>query len=165
MLITGIFLPYLLPVLLLAVAFVFGSRAEKKHYAGILAREDALRHIMVLSVKRPPKSFAEQRLVMGSVVVSSDYFTRLLAWFRNIFGGNVRGYETLLDRARREAVLRMKAQADELGAEMILNMKFETSTLGNIHVPQQSSALGTVEVLAYGTAGKLRKPNHARPEV
>ncbi|MDO5357252.1 YbjQ family protein [Conchiformibius steedae] len=149
--------PYLLPVGLLVLGFVFGSRAEKKHYASILAREEQLRHIVVLSVKRPPKSFAEQQMVMGSVVVSSDYFTRLLAWFRNIFGGNVRSYETLLDRARREAILRMKAQADEIGAEMVLNMKFETATLGSPNQPQQQGALGTVEVLAYGTAGKIRR--------
>lgn len=145
---------WLLMGAMLVVAFITGGRDEKKHYASILEREEALRHIMIIPVKRPPKNFVGQQLVMGSVVMSSNYFTRMLSAFRNFFGGNMSSYETLLDRARREAVLRMKEQADELGAELILNMKFETATLGNIHDPQQQGALGTVEVLAYGTAGK-----------
>lgn len=147
---------WLLMLVLLIVAFITGSRDEKKHYASILQREDELRHIMIIPVKHPPKNFVEQQLVMGSVVISSNYFTRLLSAFRNFFDGNMQSYETLLDRARREAILRMKAQADELGAELILNMKFETATLGNIHNPQEQAALGTVEVLAYGTAGKKK---------
>ncbi|XXQ68499.1 YbjQ family protein [Neisseriaceae bacterium B1] len=145
-------------LMVLIVAYFTGSRDEKKHYASILEREDELRHIMIIPVKRPPKVFYDQHLVRGSVVVSSNAFTRFLAGFRNFFGGNVRSYETLLDRARREAILRMKAEAQEYGANMILNMKLETVMLGNIHDPRQA-ANATVEVLAYGTSGKiLRKP-------
>ena len=54
-------------------------------------------------------------LVNGSTVVSNDYFKRLLAILRNIFGGRVKAYESLLDRARREAVLRMKDEAHSSG--------------------------------------------------
>lgn len=144
--------------IVLLVAYWTGSRDEKKHYASILAREDELRHIRIIPVKRPPKVFYDQHLVHGSVVVSSNAFTRFLAGFRNFFGGNVRSYESLLDRARREAILRMKAEAAEYGADLILNMKFETTSLGNIHDPRQA-VNATVEVLAYGTSGKiLRKP-------
>ena len=48
------------------------------------------------------------RLVQGSAVISIDYFKRMLAALRNIVGGEVKSYETLVDRARREATLRMK---------------------------------------------------------
>ena len=142
--------------LLLIAAFFTGNAEEKKHYESIVAREEALRHIMVVPVKRLPEYFSGCQLVRGSVVISSNSFTRMLVAFRGFFGGNVQGYETLLDRARREAVLRMKEEAAELGANMILNMKFETITLGNVHDPRQQGALGTVEVLFYGTAGKIQ---------
>jgi len=143
-------------LLLLVAAFFTGKAEEKKHYESLVAREEALRHIMVIPVKRLPESFSGYQLVRGSVVMSSNKFTRMLAAFRGFFGGNVQGYETLLDRARREAVLRMKEEAAKLGANMILNMKFETVTLGNVHDPRQRGALGTVEVLVYGTAGKMQ---------
>lgn len=144
--------------IVLIVAYFTGSRDEKKHYASILAREDELRHIRIIPVKRPPKVFYDQHLVRGSVVISSNAFTRFLAGFRNFFGGNMRSYESLLDRARREAILRMKAEAQEYGADLILNMKLETVTLGNPHDANQGAA-AVVEVLAYGTSGKiLRQP-------
>lgn len=150
-----IFLQFALPLILLVVAYFVGNHHEKKHYASILEREKALRHIIVVSVKRPPLDFHDQHLVKGSVVISSDYFRRLLAWFSNIFGGNVRSYETLLDRARREAILRMKEDAQQRGANIIFNLKLETASLDDINSPQNAGAVGTVEVLAYGTAGKL----------
>ena len=146
----------LLPLILLLVAWIVGQHLEKQHYASILQREAQLRHIMVVASRFPPKEFAEQQLVRGSVVVSSDYFRRLLAAFRQIFGGNVRSYETLLDRARREAILRMKEEAAAQGAEIIFNMKLETSSLSTTD-RNNGGVLGTVEVLAYGTAGKLKR--------
>lgn len=143
-----------IPLIFLLIAYFTGNYFERKHYASILEREKALGHIIVVSIKRPPKDFHQQHLVQGSVVISSDYFRRLLAWFADIFGGNIRSYETLLDRARREAILRMKEQAERQGANIIFNVKLETASLDDIHVPQGGTQ-GTVEVLAYGTAGRI----------
>jgi hypothetical protein len=139
------------PVLLWGIAFFTGNAEEKKHYESIVAREEALRHIMVVPVKRLPEYFSGCHLVHGSVVISSNRFTRVLAIFRLLLGGNVTSFETLLDRARREAVLRMKEEAAKLGANMILNMKFGTVPLmdGDDQGPG-----GIVEVFVYGTAGK-----------
>lgn len=139
----GIFL------VLLVSGFFTGRIAEARHYRSILEREEALRSILLVASRHlPDDTRGHTALVSGSVVVSVDYFKRFLAGLRNFFGGRVTSYETLLDRARREAILRMKQQADDHGAHMVFNIKFETSSISK----GARDAIGSVEVLAYGTA-------------
>ena len=137
-------------LLLLVLGYGFGRYAEYRHYRSILEREDALGDLIVVCSKRLPESagVSGSRLVMGNVVVSVDYFKRFVAHLRMIFGGRVHTYESLLDRARREAILRMQDQASALGATMIFNTRFETSSISK----GQQQSVGSVEVLAYGTA-------------
>lgn len=134
---------------LLALGYGFGRYAETSHYKSIIAREKRLNHIPAIVTKLPPldKVYRTQ-LVGGSVVISVDYFKRFIAGLRNIVGGRVTSYESLLDRARREAVLRMKEEAEKLGAEYVFNVKLETSRISQ----NDRSGLGSVEVFAYGTA-------------
>ncbi|MCH6588380.1 MAG: YbjQ family protein, partial [Proteobacteria bacterium] len=87
-------------------------------------------------------------LVVAAVVISVDYFKRFVAGLRMIFGGRVHTYESLLDRGRREALLRMQERAKELGANMIFNVRLETSSISK----GARRSVGSVEVLAYGTA-------------
>jgi uncharacterized protein YbjQ (UPF0145 family) len=137
---------------LITVGFVAGRVAEKRHYASIRKRERQYADLLVFTNRLPPAA-AEDRgaaLVVGSVVVSEDYFKRVLSSLQSLFGGRIKSYESLLDRARREAVLRMKAQARERGARMIINVKFETLALAG----RQPGSIGAVELLAYGTALK-----------
>lgn len=137
-------------VTLLGLGYGFGRLAETRHYRSIRQREHAYRHIVVIAARFPPPDLKPRstRLVAGSVVISVDYFKRFLAGLRNIFGGRVRSYESLLDRARREAILRMKAEAKALGADMVFNIKMETASISK----GRRNAIGAVEVLAYGTA-------------
>ncbi len=141
---------FLVVILLLILAFFTGSIAERRHYKSIRRREDALGDMVVIVAKTlPPMSPPPATtLVRGSVVISVDYFKRFLARLRMMFGGRIPPYESLLDRARRAAILRMQEQARELGASMIFNMRFETSSISK----GRKNAVGTVEVLAYGTA-------------
>jgi uncharacterized protein YbjQ (UPF0145 family) len=87
-------------------------------------------------------------LVSGSAVISSDYFKWFVAGLRKIFGGRFRVYETLLDRARRESILRLKQQTRALGGNAIFNVKFESFnvTMG------ARGGIAAIEILAYGTA-------------
>lgn len=135
---------------LLAMGYGFGRYAEANHYKSILKREKQLNSIPAIATKIPPVARPDlsSQLVAGNVVISIDYFKRFIAGLRNIFGGRVTAYETLLDRARREAILRMKEQAKDLNAELVFNIKLETSS---IHKGRGNS-IGSVEVLAYGTA-------------
>jgi uncharacterized protein YbjQ (UPF0145 family) len=129
-----------------------GSWAERKHYRSIKKREKELLSLAVITAEGsfPAGRVAEAALVSGSVVISIDYFKRLLAILRNIFGGRVKSYESLVDRARREAILRMKEQAHAMGAGMVINLRLETSTIGRS--ANQKNRVGSVEAIAYGTA-------------
>ena len=146
------FLDLIVFATLITVGFFAGRVAESRHYASIRRREREYADVLVFTNRLPPAA-AEERdaaLVSGSVVVSEDYFKRVLSGLQSIFGGRLKSYESLLDRARREAVLRMKAQARQRGARMIINVKFETMALAG----RQPGSVGAVELLAYGTALK-----------
>jgi len=142
------------------MGFYFGRVAERRHYSSLSSREKAFRELQVLTIRRPPNSHREchTNLVCGSTVVSVDFFKVFIAGFKNIIGGRLTAYESLLERARREAILRMQEHALRLGATMIINARFETSRVSG----NASQGIGSVEILAYGTALSL---NTAKPPI
>lgn len=151
-------LDWLLFFVLLAIGYFAGRVVEKRHYASIRAREKALASVLAFGARFPPDLATPARchLVVGCVVISSDYFKKFVLGLRSIVGGRSRGYETLLDRARREAALRMKEEARRLGARLIVNVKFEsTSISGN------RGGVPAFEVLAFGTALVETRPHAA----
>ncbi len=81
-------------------------------------------------------------LVQGSTVRTKHFGRDLMAGVKNIFGGELRGYTELLQEAREEAVDRMKQQAEAVGANAVLNVRFSTSSVTQ----------GAAELFAYGTA-------------
>jgi uncharacterized protein YbjQ (UPF0145 family) len=136
---------------LLVLGYVFGTAAERRHLRSIRAREETMGEVMVFAARLPPdlSRGRETRLVTGSVCISVDYFKAFVAGLRGFVGGRVTSYEGLLDRARREAVLRMKEDARSgMGPCKIFNVKIETASISQ----GLTGTLGTVEVLAYGTA-------------
>lgn len=136
----------LLFIALVILGYTFGRRSEKRHYQSIIKRENELQSLPAIASRMPPKDgLYEQQLVQGNVVVASDFFKSFLAGLIDLFGGSVVSYEALLDRGRREALLRMKVAAKEQHAKLIFNVKFETTTIGD-------GWAQSVEVLAYGTA-------------
>lgn len=140
-----------LPIALALVGLFVGSMLERRHYQSIREREAQLRHILVFNEKRTSPAMAGRdfHLVQGSVVISSDYFKTMAAGLKSLFGGRLTSYETLMDRGRREAILRMKEQAQTLGATAIFAVRLETASL-----QEQSgrAGVGCAEFLAYGTA-------------
>lgn len=146
----GFYSQLLIAVGLLVLGYVFGAIAERRHYQRIRQREQELSSVMLFGARVDQSELAarEARLVTGSVVISIDYFKRFVSGLRAIIGGRLRTYETLVDRARREAVIRMKDDAQRAGANMIFNVKIETASISK----GGDRAIGSVEVLAYGTA-------------
>ena len=137
---------------LLLVGLVFGRANERRHFQDIQRRESALRDVLVFNERREPadREFCEATLVIGSVVIAEDYFKRIAAGLRGFFGGRVTVYESLMDRGRREAVLRMKEAARQHGATMVFNVRFETSSLSEVY--SGGSPMFSAEFIAYGTA-------------
>jgi uncharacterized protein YbjQ (UPF0145 family) len=136
-----------LPVALITTGYVVGRVLERRHYVSIRARERELLHIVALNTRYVPEGIhpTGASVVSGGVVISSDYFKTFVAGFRNLFGGRFRGYETLLERARREAMLRMKEQARAAGSQLVIGVRFHTTRVAGAQTP-------SVEVIAYGTA-------------
>ena len=136
---------------LLVVGYLVGSFLERRHYKSIIERERDTLRLPVLTAEFIDESDYESLgLVGGSAVISVDYFKRFVAGLRNLFGGRVSTYESLLDRARREAVLRMKAQCPT-GTEAVMNMRLETAAVGAQHIGRRNG-IACLEVFAYGTA-------------
>ena len=139
----GIFL------ILIAVGFFTGSHIEKKHLEDLHDREYRTRQIKLVNIgaKTPIPEADRAKLFVGSVVISSDFFKTFVAGWMNFFGGRISVFETLVERGRREAILRMKEEAMQWGARQVVNVRLETAELSN----QSGRGVVSIEVIAYGT--------------
>lgn len=81
-------------------------------------------------------------MVQGNTVRAKHAGRDIMAGFKNIFGGELKGYTELLQESREEAVARMVDQAKAVGANAVLNVRFSTSSI----------TAGAAELFAYGTA-------------
>ncbi len=86
-------------------------------------------------------------LVQGNTVRAKHAGRDIAASFKNLVGGELKGYTELLTESRRQAVERMTAQAEQLGANAIVNVRFTTSAV----------TAGAAELYAYGTAVVLER--------
>jgi uncharacterized protein YbjQ (UPF0145 family) len=98
-----------------------------------------LSNVEIIPGKRVVKHLG---LVQGSTVRAKHVGKDLLAGLKNIVGGELKGYTELLQESREEAVARMVKQAEAVGANAVLNVRFATSSITQ----------GAAELLAYGTA-------------
>ena len=135
----------------LLLVYFIGNRIEKRHFQRIASREKANAGFPVTNFEAIPEQWQARRaeLVGGSVVVSLDYIKRFVAGLRALFGGRIRSYEPLLDRGRREAVLRMIESARRDGFNAVINVRIETSRLANSIGNGEGTA--GIEILAFGT--------------
>jgi uncharacterized protein YbjQ (UPF0145 family) len=159
----GLFIQYGWPILLLLGAYLVGTLIEKRHFRSIRQREEEYRAMPVVSFDTMPDDWhaGATALVSGSIVVSLDYFKRVIAGLRALFGGRIKTYEPLLDRARREALLRMIEDARDQGFDAVFNVRLQTSRLANSW--GEGNSVAGVEMLAFGTAVKLGPAPAPRP--
>jgi uncharacterized protein YbjQ (UPF0145 family) len=144
----------------LALGFIAGSMVEKLHYRDIRRRESGFITLPAVTSRTvlDEHEVMRSQLALGSAVISVDYFKRFAASLKKLFGGEIHSYSSLLDRARREALLRMKENFAD--ADLFINVRFETSTISS----GNNSRIGSVEVLAFSTAIWYREDSaHAIP--
>jgi len=84
-------------------------------------------------------------LVKGNTVRAKNAGRDVIQNIRNFFGGELKSYSGLMTDAREQALERMEAEAEEKGADAVVNVRFVTSQVTR----------GASEILAYGTAVKL----------
>ena len=84
-------------------------------------------------------------VVTGSTVRAKHIGRDIMASLKNIVGGELKGYTELLNEARNDALERMTQQAESLGANAVVNVRFSTSSI----------AQGAAELFAYGTAVRV----------
>lgn len=112
--------------------------------------EDNIDMLVVTSDTIEGKDIEVLGLVQGSTVRSRNIGSDFLANLKNIVGGELVGYSKLLDRAREQAYSRMIEDAVSNGADAIVCFRFQSSTV----------AQGASEILAYGTAVKIKEENN-----
>lgn len=94
----------------------------------------------------PGQDFDVLGMVKGNVVQSKNLGKDIGAGFKTLVGGELKGYTDMLQEARQIATKRMADEAEGLGADAVVNVKFSSSSIMQ----------GAAEVIAYGTAVKFK---------
>jgi len=105
------------------------------------------RNMIVVNTEDVPGRQIAQTLglVQGNTIRAKHAGRDIMAGFKNLVGGELKGYTELLTESRRQAMERMLQQAQQLGADAVVNVRFTTSAVTS----------GAAELYAYGTAVKL----------
>jgi uncharacterized protein YbjQ (UPF0145 family) len=137
---------------MLAFSYFVGRYRERAHLKALDIGERETKQLTVVTFEPAGWNATESNLVTGSVVISIDYFKRFSSNFKSLVGGRLRAYEPMMERGRREAILRMKRSAQAQGFDAIVNLRLETSKLASGNRSQKGIA--GIEVLAFGTGIK-----------
>lgn len=139
----GLIVQIVIFAILFSVGFGFGRYNERKHLQYLDEQEQRLAYIRVNNSRFIESTFSGH-MISSNVVISHDYFKYAIANVQNMLGGRLTSYESVVERARREAIVRLKLEAEKMGADQIMGIRLSTTELG-----MQG---GMVEVFAYGTA-------------
>ena len=93
----------------------------------------------------PGKEFEALGIAKGTVVYSRNFGKDFMAGMKTLVGGEIEGYTEMLNTARQIAVKRMVEEAEQMGADAIVNMRYGSSSVMQ----------GAAEVIVYGTAVKF----------
>jgi uncharacterized protein YbjQ (UPF0145 family) len=147
------------PVVLILVGLFAGRIAERKHLTDLDRREAALKGMIATNMKSFPGAdpAAGAALVLGEAVISSDYFKSFLAKIRKIIGGELKSYESLMERGRREAIARMLERARQAGFDAVCNVRIEgVDIAGASKSNGKANVVTSVTLVASGTAYRRR---------
>ena len=131
-----------------AIGWVIAWAWERRGLKKLAEREAFYSDVNVESSERRLEGegfeSAQSDIIEGSMVLSHDYFRGFTIFLARIFGGQIRHYDRLFDRCRREAIVRLKENAAGQGMSRIVNLKIVPTAI-------KRNGPATVEVVVYGT--------------
>ena len=128
----GIIFALFITGFLLTLGFVAGTIAEKSHFKNLDHRESVNQSMLQTQSKLfldPKPGGMAPTMIHSETVVSSDYFKTFLAGFRKLFGGEMKSYNTLMERGRRETLAKLIEQAREMGYNAVCNVRLEPADI------------------------------------
>lgn len=140
-------------ILLLLLGLIAGGMAERRHLSSLAQREAANGDFLVCQVRSMPLAVAgpsPPTLITSETVVASDYLKSFLSGIRKIFGGELRSYNSLAVRARREALQKLIEVAKGHGYNALCNLRFESADIGGN--AKKRGRLPMVAIMASATA-------------
>jgi uncharacterized protein YbjQ (UPF0145 family) len=143
----------------IGLGFFVGGAIERSHFRGLDRREGEHAGFLITQLKSYPGAVAgpsPPTMLCGEAVISSDYLKTWLASIRKIFGGEMRSYQSLLVRARREALLRIIEEARRLGYNAVCNVRYASTDIGGGAKRRNRAVM--VTILASATAYHYRQP-------
>ena len=148
----ALFMYVILPAILLGTTWITHHNIIRSRRKMLSEQEEYFRkRIPMTNLKQFPARSSAPTLVTGSAVIADNYFISFIASFKHLFGGEIKGYTGMCSDARRLALVRMLQEAEQLGADAVYNVRFETSTVNS---GEKRKSSGGVELIAYGTAVK-----------
>lgn len=155
----GIFIQLGGVLFLLVLAWITGTYFERRHINDLQQRELSNGQFLVTQIKSFPARIPGEhppRLIVAETVVASDYLKSFLAKLRGIFGGEIRSFHSLLDRARRESTQRVIEQARASGFNAICNLRLDTADIGG---NSRKTGAAMVAIIASATAYHYQPPS------
>jgi len=149
-------------LILLPIAFVAGRFTEGRHFRRLAQRERELAYINRCNLRwvADPDSVVRADLVIGHVVIATDYWKSFVTKLRKLVGGEMKAAQSLLVRGRREALVRLLETARLQGATEVWNVRYGFC---NISQMRGNNGAMQVEIFAYGTAISRRLADAATP--
>lgn len=150
---------------LICLGLIVGGTVERNHFKDLELREQKTQHMLVTQLKTFPgaqPSDLTPTMLVSETVISSDYLKSFLGALRNIFGGEVKSFQTLLERGRREAVLRLKEESIQRGYDAICNVRLETADIGGRNANKKNQIV-MASILATGTAYSTGRTSGSPP--
>jgi uncharacterized protein YbjQ (UPF0145 family) len=147
-----------IPAVLVTVGLFAGRVAERRHLASLTRREAALKDMMCTNLRSYPGGVGgdgRAELVMSHAVISSDYFKTFVAGLVNIIGGELKTLQTLMDRARREATVRLLEDAKAKGYNAVCNVRYDAVAIAKVE-QKKKNPMTMATILASGTAYRTR---------
>lgn len=153
--------------LLLVCGFIIGRYQERTHLKNLDEREANNDDMTITQLKDFPGGCdpaKTPKAITKEVVIGSDYLKRFLMTFKHILGGELTSYESLILRARREALQRIVEQARHEGYNAVCNVRMYMTYLGGSPSSNQKN-MTIAEIMVVGTAYRTAsEPDVPDPE-